>query len=93
VFAPPPLPAEGKTAESEGREPGFEKALAVTARGQPEPLIGGVVDLGALATEFFILGVDPYPRSPGAIFEPPQNVKPDEGPFAVLAQLTKTRDG
>jgi len=57
--------------------------------GDPEPLIGGIVDLGALATEFLILGLDPYPRKPGAIFEPPQDRKPDEGPFAALSKLTK----
>jgi Large ribosomal RNA subunit accumulation protein YceD len=57
--------------------------------GDPEPLIGGVVDLGALATEFLILGLDPYPRKPGAVFEPPQGDKPDPGPFAALAKLTK----
>jgi hypothetical protein len=59
----------------------------------PEPLIGGVVDLGALATEFLMLGIDPYPRKPGAVFEPPQDSKPDAGPFAALAKLTKDRDG
>ena len=32
----------------------------------PEPLIGGSVDLGAIATEFLILGIDPYPRKAGA---------------------------
>src|SRR5271156_3377550 len=53
----------------------------------PEPLIGGVVDLGALATEFLILGLDPYPRKPGAVFELPQDVKPEPGPFAALAGL------
>ena len=53
----------------------------------PEPLIDGVVDLGALATEFLILGLDPYPRKPGAVFELPQDVKPDPGPFAALAGL------
>jgi len=58
--------------------------------GDPEPLIGGVVDLGALATEFLILGLDPYPRKPGAVFEPPQECKPDESPFAALAKLTKS---
>ena len=57
----------------------------------PEPLIGGVVDLGALATEFLMLGLDPYPRKPGAVFEPPQDRQPDEGPFAALAKLTKGR--
>jgi hypothetical protein len=55
----------------------------------PEPLIGGVVDLGALATEFLILGLDPYPRKPDAVFEVRPDEKPDEGPFAVLAKLAK----
>lgn len=54
----------------------------------PEPLIGGTVDLGALATEFLILGLDPYPRKPGAVFQPPQDDKPDPSPFAALAKLT-----
>jgi hypothetical protein len=55
----------------------------------PEPLIGGAIDLGALAVEFLILGLDPYPRKPGAVFQPPQDDKPDPGPFAALAKLTK----
>jgi len=59
----------------------------------PEPLVGGIVDLGALATEFLILGLDPYPRKPGAIFEAPQEGKPDSGPFAALSQLAKRPDG
>jgi Large ribosomal RNA subunit accumulation protein YceD len=59
----------------------------------PEPLVGGVVDLGALATEFLILGLDPYPRKPGAIFEAPPEGKPDSGPFAALAPLAKREDG
>jgi uncharacterized metal-binding protein YceD (DUF177 family) len=58
-----------------------------------EPLIDGQVDLGALATEFLILGLDPYPRKPGAVFRPPQDAPPDEGPFAPLAALKKERDG
>jgi hypothetical protein len=59
----------------------------------PEPLVGGVVDLGALATEFLILGLDPYPRKPGAIFEAPPDGKPDSGPFAGLAKLAKRPGG
>jgi len=55
----------------------------------PEPLIGGAVDLGALATEFLILGLDPYPRKPGAIFEPPQVREAVGGPFAALAKLAR----
>jgi len=59
----------------------------------PEPLLGGVVDLGALATEFLILGLDPYPRKPGAVFEAPPDRKPEDSPFAALAKLTKGQDG
>ncbi|MGB8627811.1 MAG: DUF177 domain-containing protein [Xanthobacteraceae bacterium] len=59
----------------------------------PEPLVGGVLDLGALAIEFLILGLDPYPRKPGAIFEAPQEGRPDDGPFAALSHLAKRPDG
>lgn len=59
----------------------------------PEPLIGGTVDLGALATEFLILGLDPYPRKSGAVFEAPRDNRPEAGPFAGLAGLMKNRNG
>ena len=59
---------------------------------ETEPLIGGLVDLGALAIEFLILGLDPYPRKPGAVFQPPPEAKPDESPFAALASLRKGSD-
>lgn len=59
----------------------------------PEPLVGGIIDLGALATEFLILGLDPYPRKPGAVFEPPHQRTSDDGPFAALAGWSKGRDG
>src|SRR5215472_11024574 len=36
--------------------------VAVDAADPPEPLVNGMVDLGAIATEFLILGIDPYPR-------------------------------
>ena len=60
---------------------------------ETEPLVDGKIDLGALATEFLILGLDPYPRKPGAIFQPPAEAHPDEGPFAALGVLKKGRDG
>jgi hypothetical protein len=60
----------------------------------PEPLLDGAIDLGALAIEFLILGIDPYPRKPDAKFEPPEGLKPDPGPFSALAGLAvKDRDG
>jgi hypothetical protein len=58
-----------------------------------EPLLDGKVDLGGLATEFLILGLDPYPRKPGAVFQPPADTSVDEGPFAGLNALKKGRDG
>jgi Large ribosomal RNA subunit accumulation protein YceD len=81
VFLPRPAPV---------REEG-EAEMQPRARkwNDPEPLIGGSVDLGALATEFLVLGLDPYPRKPGAVFEPPQEQEPDAGPFAALAKLAK----
>ncbi len=71
---------------------GQQGEVADASLGNAEPLVGGSIDLGAIATEFLILGLDPYPRKPGAVFEPPQNAEPDEGPFAVLAPL-KQDDG
>jgi Large ribosomal RNA subunit accumulation protein YceD len=85
MFAPPPPSVERKAGEDEAAEDGSERPQR--SWNGPEPLVGGGVDLGALATEFLILGLDPYPRKPGAVFEAPQDVKPDPGPFAALAGL------
>jgi len=80
-FAPPP----------ERAEPTEEIDLdAAAPAGEMEPLIGNAVDLGLLATEFFILGIDPYPRKPGAAFDAPKTTaEPGEHPFAQLAALQK----
>jgi hypothetical protein len=56
----------------------------------PESVMNGTIDLGALATEFLILGIDPYPRKEGVAFEAP--VAGDDSaahPFAALAALKK----
>lgn len=92
VFAPPSPPVERSAADDEDDD---DDAPRRPARkwNEPEPLIDGVVDLGALATEFLILGLDPYPRKPGAVFEPPQDLERDPGPFAALAKLTKDGNG
>jgi uncharacterized metal-binding protein YceD (DUF177 family) len=55
----------------------------------PETLREGAVDLGAIATEFLILGIDPYPRKPDAVFEAPSAGDPASHPFAGLAALKK----
>jgi hypothetical protein len=57
------------------------------AAARPEPLCNGSIDLGAIATEFLVLGIDPYPRKPGAVFAPPVVPATEDGPFAALARL------
>ena len=56
---------------------------------EPDPIIEGKIDLGALAAEFFALGLDPYPRKPGASFELNAKPEPADSPFAVLAKRAK----
>lgn len=54
----------------------------------PEPIEGGSIDLGRLATDALFLGIDPYPRKPDAVFDheitPPD---PKDHPFAALKVL------
>jgi len=83
VFAP------HSAVKHDGNGAGSEERDVAESWNEPEPLIGGTVDLGALATEFLILGLDPYPRKPGAVFQPPGEGSSDAGPFAALAKLKK----
>jgi hypothetical protein len=60
----------------------------------PEPIVNGAIDLGKLATEFLVLGIDPYPRKPGAAFAAPETPPdPDEHPFAALRALKEAPGG
>jgi hypothetical protein len=79
IFMPGAAGAEPASAKSEVQE-------------GPEPLIDERVDLGAIATEFFMLGLDPYPRKAGVAFESPQSEEADAGPFAALAALKSGTD-
>ncbi|HWG03406.1 MAG TPA: DUF177 domain-containing protein [Beijerinckiaceae bacterium] len=59
----------------------------------PDPIIDGQIDLGVLATEFLALGLDPYPRKPGADFIAPREAdSAGDSPFTVLGQLTRPPD-
>lgn len=82
VFAPPLEPA----VETDDAEP---VRIKKTADNAPEPLKNGAVDLGALAIEFLVLAVDPYPRKPGVTFEPPRTGDAATHPFAALAAWKK----
>jgi hypothetical protein len=60
----------------------------------PDPLVGDSIDIGALATEYLILGVDPHPRKPGIAFDVPKAGETADdvaegSPFAALAALKK----
>lgn len=82
-------------------DPGPEMDLDVEAADGPEPLSGGMIDLGEVAAEQLGLAIDPYPRKPGAEIptewavdpapQPAQETKVN--PFAELEKLTKKRGG
>lgn len=60
----------------------------------PEPIAGGFIDIGRLATDALFLGIDPYPRKADAVFE--QQVEapdPENHPFAALKALQPKQDG
>jgi uncharacterized metal-binding protein YceD (DUF177 family) len=76
VFLPAPAGASAERGEVE-----------VPLEDEPEILVDDAVDLGAIATEFVVLGVDPYPRKPGVVFERPADGDDSAHPFAALAEL------
>ncbi len=82
-------PARAKDDDSEAEEVSFSS----DEEDPPETLVDGVADLGVLATEFLILGIDPYPRKPEAAFEAPEVDTGESGPFAALAKLKRGDDG
>jgi Large ribosomal RNA subunit accumulation protein YceD len=54
----------------------------------PEPIENGIIDLGRVATDALFLAVDPYPRKPDVVFEPPDVADdPEDHPFAALKAL------
>ena len=83
------LPPRAEPIET-GGDAGF---YPLDAEEPPEVLVNGAVDLGAIATEFLNLGIDPYPRKEGAVFDAPPAGDPASHPFAALAALKKDRDG
>lgn len=90
VFAPDP--AEGlatPAGEPVAESPAAGASRDPAAAEPPEPLENGTIDLGAVATEFLLLGIDPYPRKPGAVFDAPDPGPAEPGPFAALAALAE----
>lgn len=88
------LPADSKLGRL-GFGEGGEILVDADGPDAPETFSGDTIDVGALAEEFFGLGVDPYPRKPGAVIAPePQEDAPSEpnGPLQQkLRQLTEKK--
>ncbi len=55
----------------------------------PDPILDGKIDLGAVALEFLVLALDPYPRKPGVAFDGivGHDDAPEPTAFAELARL------
>jgi Large ribosomal RNA subunit accumulation protein YceD len=84
IFVPP--------TDSAATESAAEDAGEVLDAGEPpEVLADGAADVGAIAAEFLLLGIDPYPRKPGAEFKPPADQGAVVSPFAALARLRDTK--
>jgi uncharacterized metal-binding protein YceD (DUF177 family) len=82
MFAPLDQIVERDDREEDEGESGIE------AEDQLEPIEDGVIDLGRLATDILYLAIDPYPRKPGAVFEPHITADdPEDHPFAALKAL------
>ena len=71
--------------------PSDPEELVIDPEGEdpPELLDSETVDVGGYVVEYLLLEVDPFPRKPGAVFEPPE-APAAISPFAKLAEL-KTR--
>lgn len=79
-------------------EPGEGGDLIIDAEGPdlPEPFEPPMLDIGAVAEEFFALALDPYPRAPGVAPPSEKAVEPAEereNPFAALKALRQKGDG
>lgn len=54
---------------------------------EPDLIENGIIDLGQVAAEFLALGLDPYPRKPGAAFSAADGTDAEASPFAALKAL------
>ena len=67
-----------------------EEVILLEMDDEPDPIVDGQIDLGALAGEFLALALDPYPRKPGVEFTPPK-IDDEDSPFDALTELAKKK--
>jgi uncharacterized metal-binding protein YceD (DUF177 family) len=83
-FAPP------TAANSRSKATEESETFSLADEDEPDPIVDGKIDLGALTAEFFALGLDPYPRKPDAVFDEERaDSEPTKSPFAALARGDK----
>jgi len=87
-----------KSGTNKGRvtQTGSDPGLVMRLDGEqepPEPIIDGKIDLGAIACEFLALNLDPYPKKPGAVFEPLAGTAEEAGEISPFEVLKKLKDG
>jgi hypothetical protein len=75
------VPAGSPNAPEEGREVALDPEAP-----DPPDVVDDAIDLGGYLVEHLALEVDPFPRKPDAVFEPPPDESP-ASPFAVLKGL------
>ena len=83
AFAVDVVPAGSKHAPAADD---VEIVLDLEADDPPDVIEGDTVDVGAYVVEHLVLEIDPFPRKPGAAFEPPQ-AEPESSPYAVLRAI------
>ena len=85
--------APQKAAERKSSTDEEAQTFSLTDEDEPDPVIDGKIDLGALTAEFFALGLDPYPRKPGALLDEERtSSEPALSPFAALVHRDKPDD-
>ena len=94
IFAPAAEPIQEPRGRGGRAEP--ETTLPAPVGGNddqedpPDPIVDETIDLGAVAVEFMVLGLDPYPHRPGVHFADMvvgENDEPAPSAFAALARL------
>ncbi len=71
--------------------PSGEVDLQLEDEDPPEVFGPEGVDLCDLVVQTLALALDPFPRKPGAVFEPPQ-ARLEDSPFGILARMTDPKE-
>ena len=66
-----------------------EATFSLADEDEPDPVVDRKIDLGALAAEFFALGLDPYPHKPGVTFDQGAQPEVTDSSFSALVKRVK----